>query len=104
MATIIILIIVFIIAILIVPYMRQWAIDKVELTTNPIEKKFEVLVGMINNHLMNGLGEITLFDDDKRAMNLMADCRSNLLVQFYYNAGILTIILNYIILPEGINS
>lgn len=94
-ATIIVLIIVLILAILIVPFARQMVKDKLELEDTPINKKFEVLVGIINDAMLDGKGEITLFDEDPKQMNLMSDTRSNLLIQFYYSTGNLTIYLNY---------
>lgn len=95
MATIIILVIVLIFSALIVPFARQLVKDKVELKQTPINKKFELLVSIINDTLLEGRGEITLFDDDPRLMNLMSDDRRNLLIQFYYSTGNLTITLNY---------
>lgn len=95
MTTIIILIILLIFAILIVPFMRQIVKDKVELCKTPINEKFKVLVSIINEVMLDGKGEITLFDDDPRLMNLMSDECRNMLIQFYYSTGNLTIILNY---------
>lgn len=48
-ATIVVLTIVLILAILIIPFARQMVKDKLELERNPINKKFEVLVGIIND-------------------------------------------------------
>lgn len=95
MTTIIILITLLIFAILIVPFTRQIVKDKVELRQTPINEKFKVLVSVINEVMLDGKGEITLFDDDPRLMNLMSDERRNMLIQFYYSTGNLTIILNY---------
>lgn len=95
MTTIVILIIVLIFALLIVPFTRQMVKDKEELAQNPINKKFEVLVGVINEAMLNGKGELALFDDDPKAMNLMSDDMQNMLIQFYYSTGHLTIILKY---------
>lgn len=95
MTTIIILVILLIFSALIVPFARQLVKDKLELKQTPINKKFELLVSIINDTMLGGRGEITLFDDDPRLMNLMSDDRRNLLIQFYYSTGNLTITLNY---------
>jgi len=95
MTTIIILVILLIFSALIVPFARQLVKDKLELRQNPINKKFELLVSIINDAMLGGKGEITLFDDDPRLMNLMSDDRRNLLIEFYYSTGNLTITLNY---------
>lgn len=95
MATIIILIVILIFALVMIPFMRQIAKDKIELERNPIDKKFSVLVGIINQELMGGKGEVVLFDDDKRLMNLFSEDSRNMLIQFFYSTGNLTIILNY---------
>jgi len=45
--------------------------------------------------LMNGNGELTLFDDDPRAANIQDPNQKNLLIQCYYGIGNMTVILNY---------
>lgn len=95
MATIIVLIIVLILSLVIVPFARDMIKDKEELSQTPINKKFELLVSIINDGLLNGRGEITLFDDDPKLMNLLSEDRRNLLIQFFYSTGNLTIYLNY---------
>lgn len=94
-ATIIVLIIVLILAMVIVPFTRQMVKDKLELQSNPVNKKFETLVGIINDALLNGRGDITLFDEDPKQMNLFSKDRANMLIQFYYSTGNLTIYLKY---------
>ena len=94
MVTIIILIIVLILALVIVPFARQIVKDKEELAKTPINEKFQILVAKINDGLLDGKGEITLFDDDPRLMNLMSEDMRNMLIQFYYSTGNLTIYLN----------
>lgn len=93
--TLIFLLVIFVLALIFVPFTRQLVKDKEELSRNPINKKFEILVGVINDIMLNGKGEVTLFDDDPRLMNLMSDDKSNMLIQFYYSTGNLTLILNY---------
>lgn len=87
--------VIFVLALIFVPFTRQLVKDKEELSRNPINKKFEILVGVINDIMLDGKGEVTLFDDDPRLMNLMSDDRSNMLIQFYYSTGNLTITLKY---------
>ena len=93
--TLIFLLIIFVLALIFVPFTRQLVKDKEELSRNPINKKFEILVGVINDIMLDGKGEITLFDDDPRLMNLMSDDKSNMLIQFYYSTGNLSITLKY---------
>ncbi len=95
MTTIIILIVLLILAMLIIPFTRQLVLDKEELRKTPINEKFKELVTIINSTMLNSEGEITLFDDDPRLMNLMSENMRNMLIQFYYSTGSLTIILNY---------
>lgn len=93
--TLISLLVVFALAFIFVPFTRQLVKDKEELSRNPINKKFEILVGAINEFMLDGKGEVTLFDDDPRLMNLMSEDKRNMLIQFYYSTGNLTITLNY---------
>ena len=93
--TLIFLLVIFVLALIFVPFTRQLVKDKEELSRNPINKKFEILVGVINDIMLDGKGEITLFDDDPRLMNLMSEDKRNMLIQFHYSTGDLTIILNY---------
>ena len=79
MVTIIILIIVLILALVIVPFTRQIVKDKEELAKTPINEKFQILVAKINDGLLDGKGEITLFDDDPRLMNLMSEDMRNMI-------------------------
>ena len=93
--TLIFLLIIFVLALIFVPFTRQLVKDKEELSRNPINKKFEILVGVINDVMLDGKGEVTLFDDDPRLMNLMSDDKRNMLIQFYYSTGNLSITLKY---------
>ena len=93
--TLIFLLVVFIFSLLFVPFARQMVKDKEELSNNPIHKKFEILIGVINQAMLDNKGQITLFDDDPKQMNLMSDAQRNLLIQFYYTSGNLIITLNY---------
>ena len=93
--TLIFLLVIFVLALIFVPFTRQLVKDKEELSRNPINKKFEILVGVINGVMLDGKGEVTLFDDDPRLMNLMSDDKRNMLIQFYYSTGNLSITLKY---------
>ena len=93
--TLIFLLVIFVLALIFVPFTRQFVKDKEELSRNPINKKFEILVGGINDVMLDGKGEVTLFDDDPRLMNLMSDDKRNMLIQFYYSTGNLSITLKY---------
>lgn len=93
--TLIFLLVVFVLALIFVPFTRQLVKDKEELSRNPINKKFEILVGAINELMLDGKGEVTLFEDEPRLINLMSEERRNMLIQFYYSTGNLTITLNY---------
>ena len=87
MVTIILLIILFLAALLFVPFARQLAKDKMELAANPINEKFGILVGIINDALLAGGGEVTLFDDNPKLMNLFSKDQANILIQFFYGTG-----------------
>ena len=93
--TLIFLLVIFVLALIFVPITRPLVKDKAELSRNPITKKFEILVGVINDVMLDGKGEVTLFDDDPRLMNLMSDDKRNMLIQFYYSTGNLSITLKY---------
>ena len=93
--TLIFLLVIFVLALIFVPFTRQLVKDKEELSRNPINKKFEISVGVINDVMLDGKGEVTLFDDDPRLMNLMSDDKRNMLIQFYYSTGNLSITLKY---------
>ena len=95
MVTIIILIILLLVAIVFVPFTRQIMMDKEELAQTPVEKKFEVLVSIINDAMFNGKGELSLFDYDHRLMMLTSEYQKNILIKFYYSTGILNITLFY---------
>lgn len=84
MVTIILLIILLLAALLFVPFARQLEKGKMELAANPINEKFGILVGIINDALLAGRGEITLFDDNPKLMNLFSKDQANILIQFFY--------------------
>lgn len=94
-SVIILMIILLILAAIILPFTRDMMKDKVELAQNPINEKFKTLIAHINEGLMNGNGELTLFDDDPKLANLLDPNHPNMIVRFWYTTGSLTIELGY---------
>ena len=70
MLKIIIAIAVIVMFLIFVPFLRDMMMVKKDLAKNPIESKFNTFFETINEELMNGNGELTLFDDDPRAANI----------------------------------
>lgn len=66
--------------------------DNEDLRYNPLNKKFAVLVGIINEAAYNGQGEITNLS--LREFNLYKN-GSNQIIQFLYSTGNLTIVWKY---------
>ncbi|MCR5454472.1 MAG: hypothetical protein K6F33_05745, partial [Bacteroidales bacterium] len=95
MTTIIVLIVILIVALIAIAFSRQLVMDKQELAATPINKKFEILASTINEGLLDGKGDLTVFDNDPHIMNLMSKQRQNMLIQFHYSTGHLSIFLNY---------
>ncbi len=95
MVTIIILIILLVLSLIIVPFSRQLAKDKIELADNPIERKFEVLASILNEAFFEGKGEINTWDDDPRLMRIFSDYKKNMIIDFYYSTGNLSLTLKY---------
>lgn len=93
--TLIFLLVVFILALLFLPFLRQIAKDKIELSQTTLPQKFEILFATINAGLMNGKGELTTFDDDPRQANMFDEDHPNMLIQFYYSTANLSITLKY---------
>lgn len=93
-ATLIVLIIITIIALVFLPFFKELMQDRNELEQNPMEKKFQILISRINHLIMDGKGEI-IKTEDPRQVNLFSDDQANMLLQFYYSTGTLTIILKY---------
>lgn len=80
---------------LILPFSRALMKDRAELHENPLDKKFSILISRINQLMMNGNGEIVKFKDDPRMLNLFDESHANMIVNFYYSTGSLTITLKY---------
>lgn len=94
-ATLIVLLVITLLALLILPFSRALMKDRTELYENPLDQKFGILISRINNLMMNGCGEITKFDDDPRMLNLFDKNHANMIINLYYSTGTLTITLKY---------
>lgn len=93
--TLIVLLIITLLAMIFLPFSRALMKDRSELHENPMEKKFNILITRINDLLMNGKGEVVKFKDDPRMLNLFDDNHANMIINFYYSTGSLTITLKY---------
>ena len=94
-ATLIVLLIITLLAILILPFSRALMKDRAELHENPLDKKFSILISRINQLMMNGCGEVITFKHDPRMLNLFDDNHANMIINFNYSTGSLTITLKY---------
>lgn len=94
-ATLIVLLIITLLAMIFLPFSRALMKDRSELHENPMEKKFYILITRINDLLMDGKGEVVKFKDDPRTLNLFDDNHANMIINFYYSTGSLTITLKY---------
>lgn len=93
--TLIVLLIITLLALIFLPFSRALIKDRSELHENPMEKKFNILITRINDLLMKGKGEVVKFKDDPRMLNLFDDNHANMIINFYYSTGSLTITLKY---------
>lgn len=94
-ATLIVLLVITLLAILILPFSRALMKDRAELHENPLDKKFSILISRINQLMMNGYGEVVKFKDDPRMLNLFDENHANMIIHFYYSTCSLTITLKY---------
>lgn len=93
--TLVVLLIITLLAMIFLPFSRALMKDRSELHENSMEKKFNILITRINDLLMNGQGEVVKFKDDPRMLNLFYDNHANMIINFYYSTGSLTITLKY---------
>lgn len=93
--TLVVLLIITLLAMIFLPFSRALMKDRSELHENPMEKKFNILITRINDLLMNGHGEVVKFKNDPRMLNLFDDNHANMIINFYYSTGSLTITLKY---------
>ena len=91
----IILIIVLLIVLVIVSFTSSLVKDLLELKEHPLQEKFEVLIGGINNALYNGAAQVVTFPDDKRTVNLFYDGHANMIITFFYSSGKMRVTLRY---------
>lgn len=94
-ATLIVLLIITLLAILLLPFSRALMKDRAELHENPLDKKFSILISRINQLMMNGCGKVVKFENDPRMLNLFDENRANMLIHFNYSTGSLTLTLKY---------
>lgn len=88
-----ILLIVFaIIGIVIVMFFVSLNRDKRDLFENPLDKKFSILIRMINEATFDGKGDVTIHS--QRELNIYKN-GANQIIQFLYSTGKLTIIWKY---------
>jgi hypothetical protein len=66
--------------------------DNYDLSTQPLNRKFSIVVDLLNEHAYKGEGVVR--EISKRAFSLYKD-PSNQLIQFLYSTGHLTIIWKY---------
>lgn len=93
-ATLIVLLIITLAALFFLPFSKALIKDKQELRSNPMDKKFDILVSRINQLMMNGNGEVIKLEDP-RQINLFDENHANMIIRFYYSTGTLTITLKY---------
>lgn len=93
--TLIALLAVTLLAMIFLPFSRALMKDRSELHENPMDRKFNILITCINSRLMGGRGDVVRFKDDPRMLNLFDEGQANMLVNFYYSTGSLTITLKY---------
>lgn len=94
-STLVVLLIITLLAMIFLPFSRALMKDRSELHENPMEKKFNILITRINDLLINGQGEVVKFKDDPRMLNLFDHNHANMIINFYYSTGSLTITLKY---------
>lgn len=96
MVTTIIIIVVLIGSLIFISFTRDLIKDKQELKERALPERYGILLANINAGILNGHGELTTFDDDPRSVNMMDENRRNVLIQFHYSTGTMTIILLYL--------
>lgn len=94
-STLVVFLIITLLAMIFLPFSRSLMKDRAELHENPLDKKFVILISRINDLLMGGHGEVVKFKDDPRMLNLFDDNHANMIINFYYSTGSLTITLKY---------
>lgn len=92
--TLVVLLIITLAALIFLPFSKSLMKDRLELESNPMEQKFNILISRINKLLMDGGGEI-IKTSDSRQVNLFDEDHANMIIRFYYSTGTLSIELKY---------
>lgn len=92
-ALLILLAIIFILALLSLPFLSNLMKDIRDLKV-PLEKKFEVFISLINQGILGGKGEIVK-TKSKRQVNIFSDDEANKIINLYYSTGHLTVFLKF---------
>lgn len=96
MATLIIIFIVLVLALIFLPFFKDLVKDNEDLSQSPIEVRFKVLIEEINKAFLEGTGHTVYpIKNDRKWLNLHSSQHANYLIQFNYSTGHLTIYLNY---------
>lgn len=105
MATLIVLLIILVLALIILPFARDLMKDKEDLRKSPIEVRFKVLIEEINKAFLDGKGTTAYPEkNDNRWLNLHSVDKANYLFQFNYSTGHLTVYLHYKYLQKEFTS
>ena len=94
----IIIIVVLIGSLIFMNFARDMIKDKQELKEHPLHERYNILMANVNAGILGGRGELKIFDDQPRLVNMMDQDRPNIMIQFYYVSGSMTIALLYLFL------
>jgi hypothetical protein len=92
-ATLIVFGIILALALIFLPFLHRLMKDEVYLK-EPLEKKFEVFISMINQGILGGKGKIE-HTETERQVNLFTDDEANKIINLYYSTGHLTVFLKF---------
>lgn len=87
------LIIILIVALVFLPFLSNLMKDSKDLET-PLEERFRLLISRVNQAFMGGMGTVN-HGESRRLVYLFNDNMANMVIQFYYSTGHLTVILKY---------
>ena len=91
------LLILFVLFLLLYPFLGALIKDKRELAGTTLAEKFPFFFKTISNGLFNGLGEVTEVGGNPRTVNMMSTdpMQQNMIVHFLYSTGHMTMELGY---------
>lgn len=91
------LLILFVLFLLLYPFLGALIKDKRELAGTTLAEKFPFFFKTISNGLFNGLGEVTEVGGNPRTVNMMSSdpVHQNMIVHFLYSTGHMTMELGY---------